>query len=122
MKMPRTVTVNKDELLDAIKKNRETHREQFEKARDGYDKEVARLAAEASAAARSGTTRKLSLDIYQLPVPEDHTVDYNREIRMLEMSVDTVIEIESHLFDEIVMDQWSWSDAFAGTSRRYAGS
>jgi hypothetical protein len=121
--MPKTVKVNRDELLDAIRKNRETHREQFSKARDGYDREVARLAREASTAARSGVTRKLGLEIYQLPVPEDHTVEYNREIRMLEMSVDSVIEIESHLFDEIVMDQWSWSDAFAGTNQRYsAGS
>ncbi len=40
----------------------------------------------------------------------DMTKEYDRVIKMLEMSVDTQIELSSSEFQNYVMDDWAWSD------------
>jgi len=55
-----------------------------------------------------------------LPEPQDHTNDYDRVITMLEMSVDSVIELDDVAFDQYVMDNWSWKGDALATNSMYA--
>jgi hypothetical protein len=114
--MPASTTVRKDELLAILRTNREGHREKFLKAQEGYrNRAIAELD-------RSITDAKHGRDIrlfIQLPKPEDHTEDYDREIQMVEMEIGDDIILDKFEFDQLVMDRWQWSAAFAGSTAHY---
>lgn len=114
--MPAEVTVDKGELLAVLHQNRANHREIFLKAQDGFRSRVIEELDWRLRDARAG--RKISL-IFGLPEPEDHTEDYDREIRMLEMHTGQTVTINSHLFDQIVMDRWGWTASFTTTNSSY---
>lgn len=111
-----TVKVKVAELHKVIKANRENHRAEFELAQQGYREQVIEILDERLKAARAG--KKMILSIV-LPFPEDHTKEYDRVIRMLEMSVEEVIEIAQHEFAMYVMDDWSWKAGWAASNTGY---
>ena len=45
--------------------------------------------------------------------------NYTRAIRMLELSVEDVIEIEEHIFNQLVLDEWGWKQQFTAMSALY---
>ena len=93
--MPDEVVVNKGELLSVLRHNRAGHREVFLKAQEGFrDRAIAEL-DRSLADARAGRDVRL---IVHLPKPEDHTEDYDREIRMLEMHTEPTVKIRAPLF------------------------
>jgi hypothetical protein len=114
--MPDVVTVRKDELLGVLRANRSGHRETFLRAQEGFRQRVIEELERTLEDARQGRQVELS---FRLPQPEDHTGDYDREIRMLEMHTGSTVDVASHLFDQIVMDRWGWSERFEATSSRY---
>lgn len=115
--MPAKVTINKDELLGVLMKNRDNHRAEFLLAQGGYRKFVIEELDRHLEDARKG--RKIERYI-SFKEPEDHTEDYDREIRMLQMHTEPAVEIEAHLFDQVVMDNWGWSQAFHATNSMYS--
>lgn len=115
--MPAHTKVRKQDLIEALTANREGHRAKFLAAQDAYRKRVIEILDQRLADARAG--RQIDLTFY-LPVPEDHTADYDRELRMLEMEVEDTVSLDSRLFDQLVMDNWAWSPAFAATNSVYA--
>ncbi len=110
------ITVKKSELLEILKKNREAHRKIFEEAQIGYRNEAIRLLDKALNDAQEG--RKIKTYI-QLEAPIDQTKDYDRAIRMLEMSIDEEIDLSEREFAELVLDDWSWKQQFTVTNARY---
>lgn len=114
--MPDQVTVSRDELLEVLRRNRASHREAFSKAQALYRERAIAELDRALADARAGNGIRLSVS---LPVPEDHTDDYDREIRMLEMSVHERVTLASHLFDQVVMDRWRWSASWESNTMSY---
>lgn len=114
--MPEAVTVKVEDLLGVLRANRETHQAKFLEAQGQFR---ARAIAELDRSlgdARVGNKIRLYV---RLPEPEDHTADYDREIRMLEMHQDPVIEIRASQFDQLVMDRWGWSGSFAANTLSY---
>lgn len=114
--MPDQVTVSRDELLEVLRRNRAAHREAFVKAQELYRERAIAELDRALADARAGNGIRLSIS---MPVPEDHTDDYDREIRMLEMSVHERVTLASHLFDQVVMDRWRWSASWESNTMSY---
>jgi hypothetical protein len=117
--MPAEVTVKKSALLDVLRANREQHRDIFLEAQHGYRERVVSVLDQRLNDAREG--RKINL-IFMFPEPEDHTEDYDREIRMLEMHTGDEVTIDSRLFDQIVMDRWGWKNSFASSTQQYLSS
>ena len=117
--MPEEITVKTADLKTVLEANREGHRAKFLKAQEGFRARAIYELDKALEDARQG--RKIRLYI-QLPEPEDHTEDYDREIRMLEMHQEPTVKIRAQLFDQIVMDRWGWSKAFAATNSAYGVS
>lgn len=113
------IKVKKDELLNKLRANRETHTTQFDKAAAGYRKKVIEVLESRLAEARDG---KLPALIFNLPMPVDQTKAYDRAIGMLEMSVETEIELEEHDYQQYVLDEWSWSASTTITNSFYVGS
>ena len=116
--MPDEVTVSVTELLGVLRQNRDKHRATFLAAQEGFRERAIAELDRSLADARAGNEVRLFV---RLPEPEDHTEDYDREIRMLEMHQEPTVRIRAHLFDQIVMDRWGWSAEFAATNSAYLG-
>ena len=56
-----------------------------------------------------------------LPQPENHTKDYDRVIKMLEMCVNDTVELDEHTFQCYVMDDWTWKRSFLASNSNYSG-
>jgi len=111
------VRVNKADLLTKIKANRAAHTQIFEEALVNYRARVMKELESRLNDIRLGA----DIDTYiNLPVPEDHTDDYDRIITMLEMHQDAQIEISENDFAMYVMDQWRWKDAFLLSNSAYS--
>ena len=103
-----TVSVGKPELLDALKKNRAQHRKIFEEALDGYRKKAIEMLEQNIANIKAGKVERIYVS---LPMPEDHTKDYDRVIRMLEMHRGETLQLDQRYFAQYVMDDWGWREA-----------
>jgi hypothetical protein len=114
----RNVKVNKAEVLQVIKANREKHRELFLKAQEGFRALVIEDLDQMLADARGGRVIRITISPDLTDQPVDRTADYDTAIRMLEMSVDDVVELDHRNFEELVLDKWSWSEhAFLSNSK-----
>lgn len=102
----KTVKINKSALLEAIKKNRSKHENDVIIAIEAYKKEA--FMQYEAAIILLKNTGKVSRIILQEPV--DKRDDYDRVLKMLEMSADVVIELDNHEFDQYVMDNWEWKN------------
>jgi len=113
------VKVNRNELLDVVRKNREQHRKIFEEAIEGYRsaaiKELDAMLNEAKAGKRIRRTDSLV-------EPVDQTREYNKVIRMLEMSTEDVIELQEHEFSQYVLDDWGWKGQFLASNSAYSST
>lgn len=114
--MPAEAHISKDELFAVLVENHERHRETFLKAQEGYRRRVIEELDRRLADVRAG--RKIDL-AFRMPVPEDHTEDYEREMRMLKMETRTIITLSAHEFDCFVMDNWGWKASFTTSNAPY---
>jgi len=114
--VPDEVLVSKDELLAVLRANRDNHRAVFLQAQEGFRERAIAELDRSLADARAGNEVRLAV---HLPEPQDHTEDYDREIRMLEMHQEPTVTIRAQLFDQIVMDRWGWSGTFNATNSAY---
>lgn len=110
--------VNKTDLLSALNKNLETHRDNFLEAQEAYKQRVVQELEQALKDAREGTKIRTA---FNLPQPTDHTDDYKSAIRRLEMCIDDTITIDEDAFNQYVMDQWGWKHQFAAIANTYTG-
>jgi hypothetical protein len=110
------VKVRVAELLDVLRKNREGHREKFERAQEVYRGRVIEWLDEELRRASQGETVRTSIN---LPEPVDYTDAYDEAIRMLEMSVDDTVEITQRDVKRYVMDRWEWAEHFAANTTAY---
>lgn len=104
----KTVKVSKDELIKKITENRDSHKKLLEEALEGYQKlAVKKLESKIRAVKAGKKVRSITFDI-----PQDYSKDYDRALKMLEMSVDKEIELDQNEFRQYVMDEWGWKQQF----------
>jgi hypothetical protein len=111
------VKVNKTAVLAALQENREKHRSIFEEAVEGFREKAQRELDAAIERVRSGSLQTV---VVHLPRPVDHTKDYDREIKMLELSVDDEIVLSQSDFAAYVMDDWQWKREFITSNAGYS--
>ncbi len=112
------VTIKKDELLVAIRKNRESHATAYAETVEGYRETVLKRLEAATASVRNGG-RFDPHEFLNLTVPVSHTKDYDRVIKMLEMSTAGEITCTEKQFSQYVLDEWSWQNEFATSNALY---
>lgn len=115
----RQVTVKKADLVKVVSDNRAEHRQIFEEAVEGYKKRAIELLEGHIERIREGKIERVAVS---LPVPEDHTADYDRVLKMLDMSVDDDVTLDETAFAEYVMDDWGWQRQFLTSSSAYSAS
>lgn len=115
----RDVKVNKDELLGIVRANKEKHIKEYLEAVEDFKKAAINIAEHNLKLAQTADTEQIS-KFKQLPSkPVSYEDSYSRAIRMLELSVESVIEVEEQIFNQLVLDEWQWKQNFAVTSALY---
>lgn len=113
----KAIRVSKAKLIETLTQNRSNHRKIFEEALEGYRRtvitELERRLEDAKA------NKKVSLYI-QLTQPVDQTKDYDRVLGMLNLSLDTEIELSEQDFAAYVMDDWGWKKQFITSNAFYS--
>lgn len=113
------VRVNKEALLDILKSNKATHTATVAAAREAFrDRVIATLDTHLGMARSNKPLGQEILHI-NLPVPEDHTDDYTKVIRMLELSLDDEIMLSDYDHARLVMDEWDWGRSFTANTTSY---
>ena len=110
------ITVKKDKLLEALKRNLEKHISEFKTTRAGYEVAFVEKAEELLAAAKKGDFSKVRIELAE---PLSHERDYTRVINMLTMSVDEEIKISDTQFSQYVEDEWNWTSTFKTSNAMY---
>ena len=110
------VTINQNELLAILRENRDTHEADYKDAYEGYlvtcGETLMRYLEEFKAGERE------TVQWTEFP-PQSQVKDYDRVIRMLELSVDNEIELTADEFANYVQDDWAWKDNWLGSNSMY---
>lgn len=109
--------VKKTELMEKLLANRSEHRAIFEEALEGFRTQVIQEAERIIREAKAGKRFNHKISLVQ---PIDQTREYDRAIKMIEMSVDEIIELDEHKFQCLVMDDWSWKSNFLASNAGYS--
>ena len=118
----KTVRVNKTNLLEILSENRKKHKEQYKetikafrvKAADLLNKELQKIVA-----------GKKFETYFDLQKPVSHEKDYDLVIKMVEMSVDDILELEQTEVNQLVNDECTWKSSFkmsVTSNYSYSGS
>lgn len=113
------VTVNKAEALAILKTNRAKHRDIFLEALDGYGKEATKILTQRLEEVKKGSRKQIYIS---LPEPSDHTKDYDRAIKMLEMNISDTVMLSEQDFNNYVMDDWNWKQQFLQSNSMYSAT
>lgn len=112
-------TVNKQQLLETLRKNRERHIEIVKEAKAGYvAKAIGVLQAKMERLQR-GHLEKLEFD---LAPPRDCTDQYDSAIAMLEWNKAEEIELTEAEFQTYVLDKWRWQHDFLFSNSAYSAT
>lgn len=114
-----SVRIEKTKLLDIVRQNRDEHAAEADQAKADYRAALVIRLEDMLARARAGEEVRHSID---LPSPSDHRKEYDRAIRMLELSADSVVELGQHEFSQYVLNEWQWMPAFKAATTLYASS
>src|SRR5665213_480580 len=101
--------IEKSKLLAILTENRTKHRAIFEEAVDGYGKQALELLEKNLDALKKNKYYRVGV---YLNAPMDQTADYDRAIKMVEMTTDTEIVLQEADFKGYVMDDWAWKQRF----------
>lgn len=112
-----SVNIDRGELLGVLKANRDAHRKIFLEAQEGYRKLAIKELEASIHAAKTGKRIQRSLTLIE---PIDQTKEYERAIRMLEMSVDQTVQLSESDFQCYVMDEWRWKGQFEASNIGYS--
>lgn len=113
------VVISTIKLKDILLSNRASHRAVFEEALEGYREAVVKELEEALVEAKKGQRRAFHSILVQ---PMDQTKEYDRVIKMLELSVDVQQFLTPVEFAQYVMDDWSWKQQFTASTVNYTKS
>lgn len=113
------IKVKRNDLVSILKKNREKHVNEYKEAvRQFRLRAVVALKKELDKA-QNGKKFETNLSMSR---PTSHEKDYDLAIRMLEMTVEDVIVVDYHDFNNFVNDEWSWKPSFNNSAYGFSGT
>jgi hypothetical protein len=107
----------KDDLIGIVQKNRDAHRGIFEEAIEGYRKKVIEELEAHLDRVKAGEVRQIYVSY---PKPDDHTRDYDRLLKMLDMTSENEVQLSEQQFGQYVLDDWDWKRQFIATNSAYS--
>jgi hypothetical protein len=113
------IRVNKAELTSILETNMQQHSATVEKATAIFRQRVQEKLDDAIRTVKKGKPIGRDVLFIALPIPEDHTVDYERALGMLRLSLDDEIKLGEADYRRLVMDEWEWQNTFAANTTSY---
>jgi hypothetical protein len=107
------------ELLDIVRANKEKHITEFNESVVDFKALTLKVASDNMVAARTGDLKEFKKIKPSPSAPASYEDSYKRAIRMLECSIEDVIEIEEDVFNQLVLDEWNWKHQFATSIATY---
>ena len=111
------VRVNKDVLLERLRKNRDNHAQIVKEARAGY---VAKAQETLKKRLDELVSGKLVSLRFSLEVPIDQTKEYDTVIGMLTMSTEDTLVLSATEYRCLVEDNWGWKQSFMLSNAPYS--
>jgi hypothetical protein len=111
------VKAKKDEILQKLYVNRESHTQIVSEARIGYVEEARKALERRLDDLKSGKIINLS---FALQAPQDYTDIYNTAIKMLELHQEEYIILNAVQIRNLIMDEWDWKRDFLISNARYS--
>lgn len=111
-----TITVDKALLREKVEVNRALHRETFIEAMGIFSERYVATVQTYLDDAKNGLRYQL---VIQLPMPEDHTKDYDRVLEMIDMSVGDTMDLEEDDVASYIQDDWGWKRAWMTNTASY---
>lgn len=120
MRLQMKTKVDKADLIAKITTALEEHREQYKKALEGWMRQMQGACKIVIGRVQSGKIKAFPSEFNSLmQIPTLHTSDYETALKMLEMSVDTVVKLEPEDFDQLVLGNWDWKERWNLSNSRY---
>lgn len=111
------VKVKKLDALEILRRNRTAHMAIFNEAVEGFRAQALRMLEERIVQIKDGRVANIQVTI---PQPQNQTKEYDRAIKMLEMSIEDTVEFDEHAFAEYIMDDWNWKRQFLHSNALYS--
>ena len=115
----KSVRIEKYMLLNILRANKAKHIKDYNESVVDYKNAVLKVAKRNLELAETGDMESMNKFQAFPQKPTSYEQEYNRSIRMLELSVDDTIELENTLFNQLVLDEWQWKSSFVATSTLY---
>jgi hypothetical protein len=115
----RSVKINKKELLGIVRDNKEKHIAEYKEAVSDYIEAAKKVIEYNTKKVDEGTLESIAKCKSVPSAPKSYEDDYSRAIRMLELSVEKEIELEADVFNQLVLDEWTWKNQFALMASTY---
>lgn len=124
-----SIIMNVSKVLETVKENRKTHKEDFILALNGYKIKSEEKFRKYTKQFKQNLldfdiepkNLQVSLGSFNLPIfPENHLAEYDRVIKMLEMTTQKEIELDHKEFSNYIMDNWDWKNSFKTIVSGYA--
>lgn len=115
----KAVKINKEELLGIVRANKEKHVAEYNEAIEDYKLAALKVANANMELVLTGNVENIQKCTNMLSSPTSYENSYTRAIRMLELSVDDTIEVQEDVFNQLVLDEWSWKNSFSLSGSLY---
>lgn len=112
----RTVTVKKDRLLATLKSNLAEHEDQVAKAQEKFRERAIEELDKRLAEAKAGGQISLTVN---LPIPQNYADEYRAAIEALDWELASEVTLAEDEFRQLVLNEWHWARAFAGSTQVY---
>lgn len=122
-----SVKINRVELLQIVRENLAKHQADYLEATEDYKVAAAKIAESNIKIAKSN--QKILLQTFDVknmkpfehytPIQRSYESDYKRAERMLQLSIEENIDVEEDVFNQLVLDEWSWKQQFVASSTMY---
>jgi len=113
------IKMNRQELLAIVRENKIKHVAEFEESVTDYKALVLQIAQANAKLAKTGNLDEFKKMKAMPQSPQSYETSYARAIRMLELSVEEIIEVEEDVFNQLVLDEWDWKRGFVAASAMY---
>jgi hypothetical protein len=113
------IKADRKEILEKLKKNRETHAQIVKEAREGYVEEAQKVLAKRMAEIKEGKLVGLT---FSLSPPQDFTHVYDTAITMLEFEKRETVRLNDGQVRTLIMDEWDWTRNFLVSNSRMSAS
>ena len=112
-----SVKVNKAELVKIVTNNKKEHASIYNEAIQKYRTQLEEKILNLLEMVRNKEDVSHSIDLVK---PSNYLQQYQRALKMLEMSVEDEVTLDAVTFKNLVMDEWDWKTQFLYSNAAYS--